>query len=294
MPEIAPLTAADVRRLAPNARPDIVKAIVEGWDTIIGAGIDTPLRLAHFFAQILTETGGFQIYIENGNYNAKNLADMWDAGNWHRYFPGGRAACIAMAEQCRKDHGEALFNLVYSNRMGNGPPESGDGWRYRGRGLIQTTGRDSYRRFNHEFDPDALTDPDEGLVAAVGEFARAGCIPLADADNVEAVRRRINGGLNGIAECRRYLTQAKAFFAWPATRPDEPWAAPDWQRYPSPKWAWAQDTLNRAAPRLPSIPVDGLYGPLTRNSITAFQRREGLPETGVADDRTVAKLKEKA
>jgi putative chitinase len=205
------LTAAALVRFAPGARPDIVAALIAGGDLLARSAIVPPLRLPHFMAQIAHETGGFTIYTESGAYTADNLAAMWDGGNWHRYF-ADRDACIAMAERCRVDHGEALFNLVYSNRMGNGPPESGDGWRYRGRGLIQTTGREGYRRVGHEDNPEALTDPAIGLVAAIDEFVRSGCLELADVDDLVGVRRRINGGTVGLDQVRVWLAHAKALF----------------------------------------------------------------------------------
>src|SRR4051794_37333760 len=128
------VSASDVvKQFAPRARSNYVTAFVNGDALLAENEINTPLRLAQFMAQCLHETGGFTVLIESGAYTEKNLARMWDSGNWHKYFED-RNTCLEMAEACKIDSGEKLFNLVYGNRMGNGPPSSGDGWRYRGRG----------------------------------------------------------------------------------------------------------------------------------------------------------------
>jgi putative chitinase len=200
------ITADRLKAFAPNACANIVAALLGGWPAIKAAGINTPLRLAHFMAQIATETGGFTIYTESLNYSAERLMQVWPS-----HFQ-----TLAFAQKYAHNP-EALANYIYADanrspsyRIGNTQP--GDGWRYIGRGLIQTTGRDGYRKAGHENDPEALADPAVGLSAAIGEFVRSGCIPLADADQVEAVRRKINGGLIGIEDCRVWLAKAKRIF----------------------------------------------------------------------------------
>ncbi|MCU0728992.1 MAG: hypothetical protein MUF41_02655, partial [Sphingopyxis sp.] len=106
------------------------------------------LRLAHFLAQTATETGGFRALSENLNYSATGLVATWPSR-----FPT-RAAAEEYAMQPEK-----LANAVYANRLGNGPPESGDGWRYRGRGLIQLTGRDNYVARARETGLPLVTNP---------------------------------------------------------------------------------------------------------------------------------------
>ena len=147
-----------VRRFAPNAARQYVEAFENGQDLLEHYGINRPLRLAHFMAQVMHETG-LKTLREKGGYTADNLARMWDTGNWHRYF-NNRDDCIRYAERCAIDGGIELFNLVYSNRRGNGPPESGDGWRYRGGGLLQTTGRVDYARYCEIFGADFVGQPD--------------------------------------------------------------------------------------------------------------------------------------
>ena len=96
----------------------------------------TPVRAAHFFAQTAHETGGFNAFGENLNYSAKGLR-----GIFGKYFPTDAIA----AQYERKP--EKIANRVYASRMGNGPEASGDGWRYRGRGALQLTGKDNYKAF---------------------------------------------------------------------------------------------------------------------------------------------------
>lgn len=96
-------------------------------------GIDTPMRVAHFIAQIAHESGSLTHSIENLNYSSVALRSVFG-----KYFTSDEIA----EEYHRKP--ENIANIVYANRMGNGDTESGDGWRYRGRGLIQLTGKDNY------------------------------------------------------------------------------------------------------------------------------------------------------
>jgi putative chitinase len=211
------VTAKDiVARFAPSAKDAYKQAFADPGGLIAQHGIDRPLRLAHFMAQCLHETGGCTILIENGNYTAKNLGDMWDSGNWHRYF-ANRAACVAMAAQCRLDHGEALFSLVYGGRMGNGSSATKDGWTYRGRGVLQTTGRESYRAFGikcgvpFETQPDLVTDPAHALKPALAEWTASGLNAAADRDDIVAVTRGINGGTVGLASRKAWLAKIRSF-----------------------------------------------------------------------------------
>jgi hypothetical protein len=106
--------------------------------------------------------------------------------------------------------------------MGNGPEASGDGWRYRGRGPIQLTGKDNYRACGQGIgvdlvdDPDFLATPEPGCLAAAWFWARNGLNALADAGDFVTITRRINGGLNGLAERREFWERAKAVFGVPA------------------------------------------------------------------------------
>ena len=166
--------------------------------------IDTPNRIAHFLAQTTHESGGFKFTVENLNYSAEALLRVF-----RKYFPSE-----AMARAYARKP-QAIASRVYANRMGNGDEESGDGWRYRGRGLIQLTGRANYAGFSKAANVNAIGEPD--LVArpplaalSAGWFwAHNGLNDLADFGSLETITRRVNGGLNGIEDRRKRYESAR-------------------------------------------------------------------------------------
>jgi putative chitinase len=175
---------------------------------------DTPLRLSHFIAQIFAETGALSTLIESLNYSsAKRLTAVWP-----KRFPTIAAA------QPYVNNPQKLGDFVYGGRMGNSEP--GDGFRYRGRGLLQITGRDAYTRYCGELhfdlvgDPDLAFDPSHCLEVAAAEWAASGwhgksCNELADDDNIIGVTYAINGGQNGIEDRRFWLAKAKVIWLKP-------------------------------------------------------------------------------
>lgn len=200
------ITAPQMRRFAPNAKAATVDALLLGHPWMDQAGINTPRRVQHFMAQIAHESGGFTIGTENLNYSALRLTQVWPS-----HFPTIAAA------QPYANAPERLANYIYADanrspgyRLGNTQP--GDGWRYRGRGLIQTTGRDNYRKIGHEDDPETLADPEVGLRAAIDEWTRTGCNALADRDDIAGITRKINGGQIGLADRKAWLAKAKKIF----------------------------------------------------------------------------------
>jgi len=154
--------------------------------------INTPERVAGFLAQIGHESGGFRFTSENLNYRADALTRVWPSR-----FPPGVAESYAMQP-------EKIANRAYADRMGNGDEASGDGWKYRGRGLIQLTGADNYASFSMDADNEALSDPDsvaEPELAALSAgwfWSKNGLNALADAKDIVGMTRRINGGTNGL------------------------------------------------------------------------------------------------
>lgn len=197
-------TQEDIFQVFPGAKPDIVDALVNSIDLLANEyGIDTPLKMAHFLAQTAHESGGFRLMEENLNYSADRLMAVFpkyfrnvDARSYHR-------------------QPEKIANRVYANRMGNGDEASGDGYNFRGRGLIQLTGRNNYTLFaednNLDLDMavDYLTSP-EGAVASAGWFWNKNDInELAEEDDVPAVTKRINGGHHGLEERRKYTAKFK-------------------------------------------------------------------------------------
>jgi len=158
----------------------------------------TPERAAHFFAQTGHETGDFKVYNENLNYSAQGLQ-----GIFGKYFPGN-------LEESYARQPEKIANRVYASRMGNGDEASGDGWKFRGRGAIQLTGKDNYTQFSkHINKPEILTNPD--LVSTDYSFESALfffdknklwsiCDQGVNEAAILALTKRVNGGTHGLED----------------------------------------------------------------------------------------------
>jgi putative chitinase len=173
--------------------PDAVIAQIP--DTAAKFNITTPLRLAHFLAQCGHESAGFKAVSENLNYSADGLVKIFG-----KYFNATTAAGSAR-------NPEKIANKVYSSRMGNGNEASGDGWKHRGRGFIQLTGKDNYKAFDATVEDDILANPDlvatkYPLASAAFFFNKNGlwtiCDKGADTATVTAVTKRVNGGTIGL------------------------------------------------------------------------------------------------
>ncbi len=199
-------------QLAPNARTAYREAAATAQPVLDRHGItQSKLRLAHFLAQVMHESGALTLQVENLNYSAPRLAVVWPS----RFQPRGPLNPAAFA-----NNPERLANEVYGGRMGNN--KSGDGFRYRGRGLLQLTGRDSYREAttivrkftptapDFEADPDLVFSAEWALPIAAAEWDAKGCNAFADQDQITMVTQRINGGQVGIAERRDWLLRVKA------------------------------------------------------------------------------------
>ena len=234
------ITASQIKAIAGSAaRADLVAAIVRGWPTAVEkANITTKLRAAHFLAQIMTETGGLRILEESGAYSASRIVEIFGPG--HHSAKVGSAEAKRIASLPVAQRGPVLFNRVY----GVGNPKKmrefnnigpNDGWLYRGGGMMQATGKSNYAAMEKKTGlplvahPELLHQPDSAFMAAYLEWAQDGrCNAAADRDDVVAVRKIINGGANGIAECRAYLAKAKkALTGYGATAPLAAFAEPD-------------------------------------------------------------------
>jgi putative chitinase len=174
--------------------PDSVIAMLP--DTMAKFELNTPMRLAHFLAQSGHESGGFKALNENLNYGAKGLR-----GIFGKYFPTDAKAL----EYERKP--EKIANLVYGGRMGNGPEASGDGYKFRGRGYIQLTGKDNYTAFSKAINEDCVGNPDlvatkYPLASAAWFFHKNGLHKIADegatTEVVTKITKRVNGGTIGL------------------------------------------------------------------------------------------------
>ena len=180
-------------------------------DTMQKFELNTPLRLAHFLAQTGHESGGFKATTENLNYGAKGLL-----GIFKKYFPTEAKA----KEYERKP--EKIANLVYGGRMGNGPEASGEGFKFRGRGYIQLTGKDNYKAFDAVVPEDILANPDlvatkYPLLSAAWFFHKNGLHKLADGGATDAVvtkiTKRVNGGTIGLADRIKHFKEYHTLLA---------------------------------------------------------------------------------
>jgi len=161
-------------------------------------GLTTGLRLAHFLAQAGHESGGFKVTNENLNYSAKGLQ-----GIFKKYFPS-EAVALDYAKKPQK-----IANRVYGGRIGNGNEASGDGYKFRGRGYIQLTGRDNYTAFGKSIDKPIEETPDlvateYALASAAWFWSKNGLNKIADTGATDAavtmITKRVNGGTIGLAD----------------------------------------------------------------------------------------------
>ena len=182
--------------------PDTVIAQIPG--VLDKFEINTPLRLAHFLAQCGHESGGFKVVSENLNYGAAGLQSIFK-----KYF-----TAVSAKEYERKP--EKIANIVYANRMGNGPQASGEGYKFRGRGYIQLTGKDNYSAFDKTVEDDILASPDlvatkYPLLSAAWFFHKNGLHKIADEGATDAVvtkvTKRVNGGTIGLPDRIKHFNE---------------------------------------------------------------------------------------
>ena len=175
-------------------------------------GISTPRQVAGFLAQTAHESGGYTMLTENLNYRAATMAVCWpkrfaEQGPDNKPLKDAKGANIPNKfAMTLEKHPEQLANVVYSSRMGNGPTESGDGWKFRGRGLKQLTGKDNYTRCGQSIgadlvaNPDLLLEPEYAALSAAWFWSVNKCGALADADDFVGLTKKINGGTIGLAD----------------------------------------------------------------------------------------------
>ena len=199
------VTQEVIKAIAPEARLNNVTEMLKYINPILSKyKLDTPLVVAHFLSQLAHESGGFNRLEENLMYSSEGLMKTFS-----KYFPNKELA----DKYARKK--ELIANRVYANRMENGDEASGDGWKYRGRGYIQLTGRYNYELYGKKIGIDLVTNPDKAmevktaLELASCYFVTVGCVGAAKNDNCKAVTKLINGGYIGLAHRQALLDRAK-------------------------------------------------------------------------------------
>ena len=171
--------------------------------------INTPARVAGFVAQCQHESADFTVLQENLNYSAKGLN-----GTFRKYFASEDAA----QPYARKP--EMIANRVYSSRMGNGDEASGDGWKYRGRGIVQLTGKANYTAFSHDVfgddhvveNPDLVAHPEYATLSACWFWKKNNLNQWCDAGDIVTLSKRINGGTIGLDDRIAHWNQALEIF----------------------------------------------------------------------------------
>jgi putative chitinase len=198
------LTLSKLKRILPNT-----DNINDWYDSLIKILVDydinTPKRISAFLAQTAHESADYTQLAENLNYSASRLMQVWP-----RRFPN-----INIAKQYERNP-QKLGNFTYANRLGNGPPESGDGYRYRGRGLIQLTGKANYNAFGNSIgiSPEEASDYLEtfdGAVHSACWFWDVNDLNLySDKGDIKGQTIKINGGTNGLSDrINRFLKYLK-------------------------------------------------------------------------------------
>lgn len=180
--------------------PDSVIAQIP--DTASKFKIDTPLKLAHFLAQCGHESGGFKVVNENLSYSSDGLKKIFP-----KYFPGTLSESYARQP-------EKIASRVYGGRMGNGIEETKEGFKFRGRGYIQLTGKDNYTAFGKSINEDVVSNPDivstkYPLLSAAWFFSKnclSKCVDESDS-TITSVTKCVNGGTNGLEDRKKHFRE---------------------------------------------------------------------------------------
>src|SRR6266550_663185 len=208
--ELMNRTIAAVNVLAPHAHANYVEALRQGAPLFAKHGITTPQRMAHFLAQAMQETGSFTILRESMNYRAARIMEIFGVGHHSARITEVEAATLAHNEPALSERVYGLGNPGKAHELGNTEP--GDGFHYRGNGVLQTTGRGNHRRMGQacgidfEGHPEFVSAPEHALKPALQEWTDGNLNVAADHNDIVKITTVINGGINGLRE-------RKAFFA---------------------------------------------------------------------------------
>jgi len=202
-------TQEQLAALMPNASAEKVAQYTPALQHYCAkAEVNTKLRLCHLLAQLAHESAELRSSSENLNYSSSALRQIFS-----RYFPTD-----AVANQYHRQP-ERIANRIYASRMGNGTESSGDGWRYRGRGLIQLTGKANYQVCGADLGLDLVENPEQvsdnpaiAVQTALWFWQTKDLNTLADQDKLEAITKKINGGTHGLAQRTQYLEKAFSLF----------------------------------------------------------------------------------
>jgi putative chitinase len=282
------LTTSQFKKLFPNCKdPD-------GWVDAMNEvfpkyEINTPERIASFIAQCGHESGGWRVFSENLNYSAKALDAIFG-----KYFKRAARDSEPYHRQPEK-----IANVVYANRMDNGDTESGDGWKYRGRGPIQLTGKANYSAFASDMDVDVVDNPDSvsedkeiALMSAIWYWNKNKLNRYADSGDIKTMTKRINGGYIGLEDRIHHWKEALHMLGSDASEHE---SEDEFVEEPSPEdigvlrkgmksvgVVMMQEALG--------ITADGDFGPGTERALKEWQSANGLVADGIAGPATLGEL----
>lgn len=196
------VSVSDLKAIAGTGETALMGPIANAFNKYAAQyGVSNSKRIAQCLANMCVETGGFRILEENLNYSTDRLREVWP-----KRFPSD-----AVAQQYAHNP-QKLGNYVYGGRMGNTGPN--DGWNYRGSGAGQVTGKEEFQKVQDETGlpvvahPELLREPEAGTQATLILWQKYGLNELADRDETDAIRKRWNGGTNGLSEVRIYAGRA--------------------------------------------------------------------------------------
>lgn len=279
-----------VRKVAPRAHPNYLRAFEDGDDLLAEFGIASALRLSHFLAQVCHETMGLKSLREDMSYRAETISRIFGVGKHSAAVRPDEARMLASNPQGLAERVYGMGNPRKARELGNERP--GDAYNARGGGPLQTTGLGNYRTMGERIgadlasNPDLIGRPEHCLKPALHAWRDGGCNELADTNNTRAITRAINGGYNGyedrvewfnkiwrVAKAGRGDTAAAVEPAWKEARPDA-------------DMEWLQNALNELGAD-PQINPDGRFGPATKAAVKWFQKLNSLPVDGIAGRVTI-------
>jgi putative chitinase len=279
-----------LRSVAPNAKSNYVDGFTNSQDLLFQFGINTPLRISHFLAQVLHETGGGTVLFENLSYTTPaRLLQIFGIGHHSAAIRPEEIDGLIGNPQALAERVYGLGNPRKARELGNTRP--GDGYRYRGAGALQTTGGANYKKMGDlsgvDFygQPDLIVDPAHVLKPAIHEWDLGKLNAAADKNDIRTITRVINGGYNGITERQAWFDRIWRRANATDTPPD-----PSQVAKPDTSTRWLQQALNDLGYQ-PKLTVDGRYGSQTTTAVKWFQGLANVTVDGVAGDVTRAAIK---
>lgn len=233
-----------VRKVAPKARAAYLEAFENGDRLLSDAGITTPQRLAQFLAQVMHESGGLTVTFENMNYRAQRIMEIFGVGVHSAAVTRSEAERLEGKPSALAERVYGVGNPKKAKEFNNTRP--GDGYKYRGGGIMQTTGRSNYRRMGQkcgvdfEGNPELVCTAEHALKPALAEWTEGKLNTLADRGDLRGITRKINGGYNGLPDRERWFKKIRPMidevdfdFKPEPAEPSKP--PPDVEPIPEPK-----------------------------------------------------------